>query len=460
MNEGARAQERTASTAGLRGATLYVDCYAGVAGDMMLGALLDLGVPEPVVRDALAKLPMGGWELRVSRVRRGVMMGTRVEVLTGPGGLAHEHGHAHGSGHGHDHEHGHGPAGHSHEHGHAYDPHHGHAHAHDHGDHPHVHYADIRQMIQRTGLAPGVVQRALAVFDRIAVVEAEMHGLAVERVTFHEVGAVDSIIDIVGAAAALDWLAPRRVLSRRVALGGGMVRTAHGLLPVPAPATLALLKGAEVEAGGATVELTTPTGAGLLAANVVAYGPLPPMRVVATGFGAGTRELPDRPNLLRLVAGAEDAAAIGECVVLEANLDDMNPELCAPLLESLLATGARDVWYTPVTMKKGRPALIIGVLCDPDKEDALATLLLRESTTLGVRGHRVWRHVLAREHREVATPYGAVQVKLGLRGGEVWNLAPEYESCRARAQEHGVPLKLVYAAALAAALTVKQPPGS
>lgn len=461
------AKDRTATA--LQGATLYIDCYAGVAGDMMLGALLDLGVPEAVVQEALERLPMKGWELRVSRARRGGMMGTRVEVLEGeaaahaPHENAHDsHAHAHHehaphehSHHEHHHVHEHSHDAHAHEHSHEHHAHEHTHHPHAH-DHPHVHYAEIRHLILRAGLPPGVVTRALAIFDRIAVVEAEVHGLSVEQVTFHEVGAVDSIIDIVGVAAALEWLAPRRVVSRRVVLGGGTVRTAHGLLPVPAPATLALLRGAEVEAGGAAVELTTPTGAGILAANVTSYGPLPALRVLGTGFGAGTRELPDRPNLLRLVVGREDAAAVtpsnGECVVLEANLDDMNPELCEPLMEALFAAGARDVWFAPVTMKKSRPALIIGVLGDPAQEDALATLLLRESTTLGVRTQRVRRHTLERDLREVATPYGAVVVKRGLRGGEVWNLAPEYESCRQRAREHGVPVKLVYAAALAAAL--------
>jgi uncharacterized protein (TIGR00299 family) protein len=448
---------------GLRGATLYLDCYAGIAGDMMLGALLDLGVPQEEVRRALLSLPLSGWRLDVLRVKRGVMMGTKARVVV-DAAHSHEQGHSHDheAAHSHDHAHSHDPA-HLHDH-HAprsHEPAHSHdhdaPHSHDHGEHPHVHYADIRAMIVGAGLPQDVVDRALQIFDRIAVVEAEIHGVPVAEVTFHEVGAVDSIIDIVGTAAALSWLRPLRVVSRPVPLGGGMVRTAHGLLPVPAPATLALLRGADVTPGGAEVELTTPTGAAILAAVVERYGPMPAMRVLGAGLGAGDRELPDRPNLLRVVAGVEPAhgvepgetAGVGDCLVIEANLDDMNPELCEPLMEALFAAGARDVWIAPAHMKKNRPGFVVSALCDPQKEDAVATALLRESTTLGVRRHPVRRTVLDRQVVQVETTYGQVAVKLGSRGGEVWNVAPEYESCKQRAKEHGVPVKQVYAAALA-----------
>ncbi len=249
-------------------------------------------------------------------------------------------------------------------------------------------------LIQRSDLDADVAARALAIFDRIAEVEAALHGVSVAEVTFHELGAIDSIIDIVGVAAALSWLQPRRVVARTVPLGSGMVRTAHGLLPVPAPATLALLVGAKVEHGGPACELTTPTGAAILAANVSEYGPLPAMRILGVGHGAGTRELSDRPNLLRVVAGTERAtvhrapvelAEAGDggehCVVLETNIDDMNPQLYEPLLAGLLADGARDVWLTPVQMKKGRPGIVVSVLCDPARRDLLSDRLLRESTS-------------------------------------------------------------------------------
>ncbi|MCS6914870.1 MAG: nickel pincer cofactor biosynthesis protein LarC [Myxococcota bacterium] len=410
----------------LRGQTLYIDCFSGVAGDMMLGALLDLGVPESVVRQALLALPLSGWELRVERVRRGSLMGTKVHVDIEPqlrwGSVQHDQGETGGATH----------------------P----------GEHPHVHYAEIRRMIQHASLPPEVLQRAVAIFDRIALVEAELHGVPVDQVLFHEVGAVDSIIDIVGTAAALAHLQPLRVVARPVPLGGGMVRSAHGLLPVPAPATLALLRGAPVEPGGIDVELTTPTGAGILAASVECYAGLPPMRVLATGWGAGERELPDRPNLLRLVAGTElgpaPAPEAARCLVVEANIDDMSPELCEPLLLALQEAGARDVWFVPVHMKKNRPGFIVGALCEAGVHEQVVDTLLRESTTLGVRSHGVDRTVLDREQVEVQTRFGPVLVKVGRRHGVVWNVAPEYESCRAVAHDQGVPVKQVYAAALAA----------
>lgn len=496
----------------LPGATLYFDCFAGLAGDMTLAALLDLGVPEAAVRDALQRLGLPGWEMRVYPTLKGVMAATKVDVIdTTAHSPQHEaaarptHLHERERGHAH-HEHGYGhshPDG-AHEHAHA-DAGHGHvredaeqavpsqrasngaqlhvpqrlhnvqlhtpaaagshAHAPGLGGHVHRHYGEIRGLIQRSALDADVAARALQIFDRIAEVEAALHGVSVAEVTFHEVGAIDSIIDIVGVAAALSWLRPRRIVARPVPLGSGMVRTAHGLLPVPAPATLALLGGVPVEHGGPPFELTTPTGAAILAANVSEYGAMPAMRVLGVGHGAGTRELSDRPNLLRIIAGNETAPAsqdagraertpeAGErCVVLAANIDDMNPQLYEPLLEGLLAAGARDVWLTPVQMKKGRPGAVVNVLCDPDKQSALTRLLLRESTSLGVRSHAVARTMLAREIVEVATDFGPVAVKLGREpdSGELWNVAPEYESCRAQARARGVPIKQVFAAALAA----------
>jgi hypothetical protein len=421
----------------LQGCTLYLDCFAGIAGDMTLGALLDLGVPEEAVRAALARLPLSGYSLQTGRVLRGGLSGCKVLVEIHAPQLP-------GTGHDHD------PPDHEH---HDHDDPHGHGH----GDHPHVHYAEIRAMLTGAGLPEDVLRRALAIFDPIAQVEAAIHGVPVAEVRFHEVGAVDSIVDIVGTAAALSWLRPRRVLCRPVPLGHGTVRTAHGLLPVPAPATLSLLRGVPVESGGlpAPAELTTPTGAAILAGCAEAYGPMPSMIVLGTGWGAGDRELPDRPNLLRVVAGTEapgpqGSPEDGACLILSANLDDMNPELCEPLLDGLLQAGARDVWFQPVHMKKNRPGVVLSVLCDPPLRERLTTLILRESTTLGVRFHRVERTTLSRTFEEVPTPYGAVRMKLGLRDGTVWNAAPEYESCRARAREHGVPVKAVYAAALAA----------
>ncbi|HEX9100641.1 MAG TPA: nickel pincer cofactor biosynthesis protein LarC [Polyangia bacterium] len=412
----------------LRGAELYFDCFSGIAGDMTMGALLDLGVPEAAVRDELAKLPVKNYRLTTERVRRGALVGNKIHVLVDE---AHDD-------HGHDHEH---------EHAHPHAPRHPHgAHAH----HQHTHYRDIKAMLERH-LGGEVLRRSLAIFDRIAVVEARLHGVTVEDVAFHEVGAIDSIVDIVGAAAALAWLSPSRVTSRRVPLGGGTVDTAHGRLPVPAPATLELLAGAEVEAGGDS-ELTTPTGAAILAASVSAYGAMPALRVLGVGWGAGDRELADRPNLLRVVAGVRPEladAASDEVAVVEANIDDMNPELCEPLLEALFAAGAVDAWFTSIVMKKSRPALTVAALCAPAARDAVAAAILRESTTIGVRFSTRQRTVLPRHLVEVDTPWGKVPVKVA-GDGDAANAAPEYEACRKLASAAGIPVKRVYLAALAA----------
>jgi uncharacterized protein (TIGR00299 family) protein len=406
----------------LVGAELYFDCFSGIAGDMTLGALLDLGVPEEAVRAELAKLPLHNYRLTRERVRRGALVGTKIHVHVDQVDQSDQHRH---DGH-HDH-----------------DPRHHHD-----GHHHHTHYHDIRAMLERH-LEGDVRVRALAVFDRIAVVEARLHGVSVDEVAFHEVGAVDSIVDIVGTAAALAWLRPARVTARPVPLGGGTVDTAHGRLPVPAPATLELLAGAPVEAGGDS-ELTTPTGAGIVAATAVAYGPLPAMRVIGVGWGAGDRELADRPNLLRVVAGVPTSAAIGDDVVIvEANVDDMNPELCEPLIEALFAAGALDAWFTPIVMKKSRPALTISALCPPSLREPVAQALLRESTTIGLRFSTVARQVLPRRLVEVETPWGLVPVKVAGEG-DVGNAAPEYEACRRVAAAAGVPVKRVYQAALVA----------
>jgi uncharacterized protein (TIGR00299 family) protein len=426
----------------LEGCALYFDCFAGIAGDMALGALLDLGVPEEAVRAELDKLRLAGWRLTRERVKRGALVGTKVHVIVDGDHHAHEHSaHEHSA-----HEH----SAHEHSaHEHSAHEHHAHEHSHADGEHPHRHYRDIRALIV-AALDGDVRARALAIFDRIAAVEARLHGVTVEEVAFHEVGAIDSIVDIVGTAAALAWLRPSQVTARRVPLGGGTVDTAHGRLPVPAPATLELLAGAEVEAGG-TTELTTPTGAAILAATVEGWGPMPALTVAAVGWGAGDRQLADRPNLLRVVAGRPIAATAEEdFVVVEANIDDMNPELCEPLVEALFAAGAVDAWLTPIVMKKGRPALTVAALAPAAVRDALAAALFRESTTIGVRHRSVGRTVLPRRVVEVETQFGRIPVKVAGVEGEIANAAPEYEVCRRIAREKDVPVKRVYQAALAA----------
>ncbi|HEX2573015.1 MAG TPA: nickel pincer cofactor biosynthesis protein LarC [Polyangia bacterium] len=450
----------------LRGGTLYFDCASGIAGDMTVGALVDLGVPEAVIREALEALPLRGYRVEFARVMRGGLAGTKFRVHID---AAAEHAleaapaHAHA---GHEHQDHHEHEGHAH-HGAAHpdhDPHgpgasaahhHGYGvggHAEDSG-HRHTHYGAIRQMLLAAPLGAGVRARALAMFDRLAEVEARLHGVSVEEVAFHEVGAVDSIVDVVGAAAALDWLRPARVVARRVPLGRGFIQTAHGRLPVPAPATLELLRGVPVEEGGIDGELTTPTGAAVLAATVGQYGSLPPLTVAGVGWGAGDRDLPGRPNLLRVVAGApevQDAGEAGGYLVIEANIDDMQPELLPPLLEALLAAGARDAWFVPVLMKKGRPGYVVAAVVEEAQRQAVEQALLTESTTIGLRRHAVARTMLPRHIIEVDTEFGRIPIKVAGEAERWLNAAPEFEACRRIAAERGVPLKRVYAAATAA----------
>jgi hypothetical protein len=393
---------------------LYLDCFSGIAGDMFLGAALDLGVPEVVIRGALSQLPLGDYELCITRTRRAGLAGCDVKVKTPsegshPGHAASEH-------------------------------------------HLHRRWVDIRALIEGAPLPDGVKRRALDIFSRVARAEAHLHGVPLEEVAFHEVGAVDSIVDIVGAAAALDYLAPTRVTSRPVPLGHGNTRCAHGVFPVPAPAAVEILAGAQVEDGGVAVELCTPTGAAIVASCVEFFGNIPAARVIAAGYGAGDTTLPDRPNMLRLILfepEPEDPAE-REAVLVEANIDDMPPEWCGHLLDRLFAAGARDVWYTPIVMKKGRPAISVSMLCAPSALSGLGSLLLRESTTIGYRFRAVGRRTLSRSTVVVDTPYGPQTIKIASDGERVLNAAPEYEECRAAADRHAVPLKEVYAAAVAA----------
>jgi uncharacterized protein (TIGR00299 family) protein len=291
-------------------------------------------------------------------------------------------------------------------------------------------------------------------FDRVARAEARLHGTTAEAVAFHEVGAIDSIVDIVGTAAALAWLEPAGVTCAEVAMGHGTLVCAHGVLPVPAPAALEILReaGGVMADGGVARELCTPTGAAILASAVTRWGPAPAGTPVAVGWGAGDAELADRANVVRAVLLRPAAAGGPDATMwrIEANVDDMSPELCGHAMDAAFAAGAVDVWWTPVTMKKGRPALLVGALAAGDRRDAVVAALLRETTTIGVRFDPVERVVLPRELVEVATPFGAIRVKVARDGAAVVNAAPEHDDCVAAAERHGVPLKAVYAAALAA----------
>jgi uncharacterized protein (TIGR00299 family) protein len=388
---------------------------------MFLGALVDLGLPLSHLQAELRKVPLEGYSLTASQVLRSGLTATKVDVVVE--GDDHEHHHHH------HHEHPEPGAGHH---------------------HPHRGLREIGELLGRSGLEARIRDRCLQMFRRLAEAEAAVHGTRPEEVHFHEVGAVDSIVDIVGGVVGLDWLAADEVVASPLNVGSGTVQMAHGTWPVPAPATERLVRGIPVYGEGKG-ELLTPTGALLVTTHAAHYGPLPPMRPEAVGYGAGSREVGGRPNVLRILVG--EAAAAGEAeivLVLEAEVDDMSPQLFPPLVERLLGAGALDVFGTPLLMKKGRPGLLISILCSSADRGRLEEILFAETTTLGVRFAEWRRSVLEREVVPVATAYGTIGVKVGHRGGKPVNVQPEFEDCRRAAEERGVPVKEVVAEAVAA----------
>lgn len=413
------------------GLHLHFDCASGVAGDMTLGALIDLGVPVEVIGDALDAVGAGRGRLIVNRVmKRGIAaVDVKVDTTRNLIGIGLR---------------GEGAAGIS-----SAMPASTAAGA---SRHEHHRYAEIRRRIETAKLSDGTRQRALDIFDRIARAEAKLHGTTIDTVEFHEVGAIDSIVDVVGTAAALDYLAPASVSCASVAMGSGTLTCAHGVLPVPAPAALEIMRdaGGVMADGGLAKELCTPTGAAIVATSVTSWTAAPTGRAIAVGWGAGDSDFPDRANVLRIVAMETAAKPAAEMFEVFANVDDMSPELCAPALDAVFAAGAVDAWWSPVTMKKGRPALVLGALVPAAARDAVVDAILRETTTIGVRFAPVERVVLERRVVEVHTKYGPIPVKVAgdARGDK--NAAPEYEACAAAAAAHGVPVKAVFAAAVAA----------
>lgn len=422
-----------------RGLHLHFDCPSGIAGDMTLAAMLDLGVPLAAVEAAFEAVGIGKHRLRATRVQNHGIAAVRVDIevdtpLGGGWSVASV----------------------------ASSPRPRVARGARDGSHVHHPYHVIRAMISKASLDTEVTRRALDIFDRIARAEAKLHGTPVDEVAFHEVGAIDSIADVVAAAVALAHLAPASVSCASVAMGHGTVTCAHGVLPVPSPAALEILReaGGMVCDGGVARELCTPTGAAILAHAVTAWLPCPPMTPVAVGWGAGHASLADRPNAVRIVLGApapvvqlaSDAGDEGDgerLWQLECNLDDMNPEWLPSVLASSLAAGAVDVWHAPIAMKKGRQGVVLTALAYASNALVIAELWFRETTTLGVRRWPVDRWAMARAHRTVATPWGPVRVKLGLRGdGAVVKASPEHDDCAAVAGAAGVPLREVYEAAL------------
>jgi len=386
---------------------LYLEPVGGIAGDMFLAAALDLGLPLAELTHALSGLNLPGWRFQVSRSVRHAISGTHLDVVVDE---AAAHGHHRG-------------------------------------------LSDIRQMIEQAQTLPTAAkEKALAIFEVIGVAEAKIHGVPVEEVHFHEVGAVDSIVDVCGAAAALSLLGEPQLLSAPPPLGSGFVRAAHGNMPVPAPATYEILKDLPVRFEGVG-ELTTPTGAAILKACARIERPRE-LVVEKIGYGVGTKDFPDRPNVLRAALGRVDERG-GTSVVIEANLDDCSPQLLGGLIERMLELGALDAWVAPVTMKKSRPGHLFGVLAAMERRETLISALLTESTTLGVRYHPVERFVLERQFEEIQTDYGPVRIKLGLRGGEIINANPEYEDCKRLAEARGVSVKQVWAAAFTAYRSAK-----
>jgi len=389
------------------------DPFSGASGDMILGALVDAGLSARALRRELASLGVEGYTLSARKVDRSGLGATKVSVRLKPHGHGHDHGHGH--------------------------------------HHPHRRLPDILRIIGRSGLPKADRERAAAVFQRLAEAEAHVHRTSVDEIHFHEVGAVDAIVDIVGAVVGLRLLGVERVHSGPLRTGTGFVDCAHGRLPLPAPATAALLKGFPAVDTEIEGELTTPTGAALLTTLADAFGPRPPMTVEAVGYGAGSavREAP--PNLLRVFIGQvapEPAEEADDVVVLEANLDDLSPEIAGYAVEKLLAAGALDAFLVPAYMKKNRPGVVLTAIAEPGSAPALEEFILAETSTFGVRRTAAARRKLHREWADVSTPHGKVRVKVGRSGGKVVHAAPEFEDCRAAAERRGVPLKSVYQAAL------------
>lgn len=377
----------------------YLDCYSGVAGDMLLGAMLDAGLDAERFRAEIAKLGVDGVEIQVEKtVRRGIT-GVDVKVVTGH-------------------------------------------------DHAHRHLSTIEKIIDASAIDAAAKETAKKIFRRLGEAEAAVHGVSIEKVHFHEVGAVDAIVDICGAAIGLAMLGIEKLYCSPLNLGSGTVKAAHGVMPVPAPATARLVKGLPTYSDGPAVELTTPTGAAIVSTLCESFGAMPPMSIESIGYGAGDKDFPDRANMLRLVIGASSAAPEAtEISVIEANIDDMSPEWAGHARSRLLDEGALDVTLTPSFMKKDRPGYVLTVLAEPADRDRLCDVLFAETTTIGIRYHAAQRRVLDRNSVAVSTPYGEVRVKVASEAGEVRNFAPEFDDCRRLAEEKKVPLKQVWHAA-------------
>lgn len=375
----------------------YLDCFSGISGDMLLGALLDAGLAFEELKESLGTLPLDGYSIEVKREERSHLFGTRFVVKVEKEKQGHRR------------------------------------------------LTDIKKIIQSGSLSKGVEDKAIEIFEAVAQEEGKIHNCPPEEVHFHEVGAADSIIDIVGTVFGIEYLGIASISASSLPLGSGFAETEHGRIPVPSPATIALLKGLPVYDSGLKCELVTPTGAALLKGLASSFGVMPSMIVERVGYGVGSRNLPDRPNLLRIILGHDDfEQQVETVVILEANLDDTNPEWLGFLMDQLFEKGALDVVFHPIQMKKNRPGVLLQVIGKPDQRDALMDILFKESTALGIRFRYSQRKVLERSQVEIDSPWGNMKVKKVLRPDGSPYFQPEYEVCRKIAEENKIPIKEIY----------------
>jgi len=377
---------------------LYFDCFSGVSGNMILGAMVDAGIDIKALKKELKKLDLHGYSLKVSKVKRKGIKGTKVDVIVDK--KKHLH---------------------------------------------HTHYKDIKRLIERSKLPEKIKEDSLSIFKNIAEAEAKIHRTSVDNVHFHEVGAVDSIVDVVGTSICISLLNPDTILSSPINTGKGMVKTEHGLLPVPAPATTEMLKGFPSYSSDIEFELATPTGVGIITAMAKASNTIPVMKTNVIGYGAGSKDFSDSPNLLRIMIGEGYSPSEQDSItVIESNIDDMNPQFYDHIMNRIFDAGALDVFLTPIIMKKNRPAVKITLLSDNDNVNKLADILLKETTSFGLRMYKTERIKLEKEIKTVKTEYGSTKVKIGKKNGKIINIAPEYEDCKRIANERGISIREVY----------------
>lgn len=450
--------------------TLYFDCFAGISGDMTIGALLDLGLDFKALEMELKKLSLDGYKLSLSRVLRSQISATKFDVvLTDTPSHTHQHAHNHEHVHSHTHQHDQHDHNHAHSHSHDHHTHHDHKHNSDQAyDHAHRGLREINLIIDNSNLSDWVKENSKKIFYRLAVAEGRIHNIPPEQVHFHEVGAIDAIVDIIGACIGFELLGVKNFISSPLHVGRGFVNCTHGRFPIPAPATQELLKNIPTYSTEIEGELVTPTGAAIVSTLCTEFKPLPQMKVEQIGYGAGGRDPKSFPNVLRLFLGTLDTSSTSSfslpsnsvkeevrlkdksnsVTVIEANIDDMNPQIFGYLMDKLLKQGALDVFYTPIYMKKNRPGVLLTILVEERLFESITQTIFQETTTLGVRYYETNRRTLVRHSRKVNTDFGTVDVKFAFLENKIVNVMPEYESCLELAQNKNVALALVQVSAL------------